>query len=80
MSIDQLKDQIPDFARDVRPNLTSMMVDDTLSPQSKYGLLLASVIATRNPVVIAAMESTASRVMTPTAVGGEIRSIRHCDE
>lgn len=68
MSIDQLKDQIPDFARDVRLNLTSMMEDDTLSPQSKYGLLLASVIATRNPFVIAAMESAASRVMTPTAV------------
>lgn len=47
----------------------SMMVDDTLSPQSKYGLLLASVIATRNPFVIAAMESAASRVMTPTAIG-----------
>lgn len=45
-----------------------MMVDNTLSPQSKYGLLLASVIATRNPFVIAAIESAASSVMTPTAV------------
>lgn len=68
MTIDQLTDQIPDFARDVRLNLTSMMEDDTLSPQSKYGLLLASVVATRNPFVIAAMESAASSVMTPTAV------------
>lgn len=68
MSIEQLKEWIPDFARDVRLNLTSMMEDDTLSPQSKYGLLLASVIATRNPFVIAAMESAVSSVMTPTAV------------
>ncbi|WP_426443172.1 carboxymuconolactone decarboxylase family protein [Bradyrhizobium genosp. P] len=68
MSIEQLKDQIPDFAKDVRLNLTSMMADDTLSPQSKYGLLLASAIATRNPIVIAAMDSAASAVMTPAAV------------
>lgn len=34
MTIDQLKDQIPDFARDVRLNLASMMADDTLSLQS----------------------------------------------
>lgn len=68
MSIEQLKEWIPDFARDVRVNLTSMMEDDTLSPQSKYGLLLASVIATRNPFVIAAMESAVSSMMTPTAV------------
>lgn len=69
MSIDQLKDKIPAFDKDVRLKLASMMADDTLSPQSKYGLLLASVIATRNPFVIAAMESAASRVMTPTAGG-----------
>lgn len=68
MSIGQLKDQIPDFAKDVRLNLASMMADETLSPQSKYGLLLASAIATRNPVVTAAMETAACVVMTPAAV------------
>ncbi|MCK1513730.1 carboxymuconolactone decarboxylase family protein [Bradyrhizobium sp. 190] len=68
MSIEQLKDQIPDFAKDVRLNLASMVADETLSPQSKYGLLLATAIATRAPVVIAAMESAAAAVMTPAAV------------
>lgn len=68
MSIDQLKDQIPDFAKDVRLNLASMMADETLSPQSKYGLLLASAIATRNPIVSTAMETAAGIVMTPAAV------------
>lgn len=68
MSIEQLKEWIPDFASDVRLNLTSMIADDTLSPQSKYGLLLASVVATRNPFVIAAIESAASGVMMPAAV------------
>lgn len=68
MTIDQLKDRIPDFAKDVRLNLASMMADEALSPQSKYGLLLSSAIATRNPVVTAAMESAAGVVMTPAAV------------
>lgn len=45
-----------------------MMADETLSPQRKYGLLLASAIATRNPIVTAAMETAAGVVMTPAAV------------
>lgn len=68
MSIDQLKDRIPDFAKDVRLNLASMMVGETLSPQSKCGLLLASAIATRNPIVTAAVETVAGVVMMPAAV------------
>ncbi|WP_065754699.1 carboxymuconolactone decarboxylase family protein [Bradyrhizobium paxllaeri] len=68
MSIEQLKDQIPDFAKDVRLNLASILSDETLSPQSKYGLLLATAIAVRNPLVIAAMESAAAVVITPAAV------------
>lgn len=68
MTIDQLKDRIPDFAKDVRLNVASMMADETLSPESKYGLLLSSAIAARNPVVTAAVESAAGVVMTPAAV------------
>ena len=68
MSIDQLKDQIPDFAKDVRLNLTSMASDETLSPQSKYGLFLAAAIATRNPAVIATMEALAAEHLAPAAI------------
>lgn len=45
MSIDQLQSQIPDFAKDIRLNLASRMANETLSPQSKHGLLLSSAIA-----------------------------------
>ncbi|MGE5156649.1 MAG: carboxymuconolactone decarboxylase family protein [Gemmatimonas sp.] len=68
MSIEQLKGQIPDFAKDVRLNLTSMAADETLSPPTKYGLLLATAIATRNSTVIAAMESAAAEVLAPAAI------------
>ena len=68
MSIDTLKDSIPDFAKDVRLNLTSMASDETLAPQTKYGLFVACAIATRNPVVIAAMEALAAGRLTPAAL------------
>jgi lipoyl-dependent peroxiredoxin subunit D len=68
MSIDALKEQIPDFAKDVRLNLTSMAADETLSPQSKYGLFIAAAVATRNPTVIAAMEAVAAEHLSPAAV------------
>jgi alkyl hydroperoxide reductase subunit D len=67
MSIEQLKDRIPDFAKDVRLNLTSMASDEALGVQTKYGLFLACAIATRNPVVIGAMEAVAAANLTPEA-------------
>ncbi|QWG14698.1 carboxymuconolactone decarboxylase family protein [Bradyrhizobium sediminis] len=68
MSIDALKDRIPDFAKDVRLNLTSMASDETLGTQAKYGLFLAAAIATRNPAVITAMEVLAADKLTPEAL------------
>ncbi|CAL79056.1 alkylhydroperoxidase, AhpD protein [Bradyrhizobium sp. ORS 278] len=68
MSIEQLKDQIPDFAKDVRLNLSSMASDETLSPQAKYGLFVACAIATRNPMVMAAFEAVAAAQLSATAL------------
>ncbi|MGB9116274.1 carboxymuconolactone decarboxylase family protein [Bradyrhizobium sp.] len=68
MSIDELKDSIPDFAKDVRLNLTSMASDETLDTQTKYGLFLACAIVTRNPTVISAMEAVAAGKLTPGAI------------
>jgi alkyl hydroperoxide reductase subunit D len=67
MSIEALKDRIPDFAKDVRLNLTSMAADETLAPQAKYGLFLACAIATRNAAVIAAMQAETADKLTPAA-------------
>ncbi|MBJ3774185.1 carboxymuconolactone decarboxylase family protein [Acuticoccus mangrovi] len=55
MSIDTLKAAIPDFAKDVRLNLSSMASDDSLSPVEKYGLMVACGIASRNAAVRQAM-------------------------
>lgn len=68
MSIDALKERIPEFAKDVRLNLSSMASDETLAPQTKYGLFLAAAIATRNPPVVASMEAEAASRLTPQAI------------
>jgi lipoyl-dependent peroxiredoxin subunit D len=68
MSIQTLIDRIPDFAKDIRLNLSTMAGDETLGAQTKYGLFLAAAIATRNPSVIVAFEAEASARISPAAV------------
>jgi len=68
MSIDQLKSRIPDFAKDVRLNLSTLASDETLTPQQKYGLMVACGIASRNPVVKAALEAEAAPHLTPAVL------------
>lgn len=68
MSIEALLNRLPDFAKDVRLNLSSLRNDETLAPATKYGLLLACAIATRNADLIAAMEAEAGRVLPPAAL------------
>ena len=41
MSLKAIADALPDFAKDIRLNLGSLLNDQTLGDQRKYGLLLA---------------------------------------
>ncbi|ODT16230.1 MAG: alkyl hydroperoxide reductase [Kaistia sp. SCN 65-12] len=68
MSIDSLKSRIPDFAKDVRLNLSTLASDETLTPQQKYGLIVACAIASRNPDVRAALEAEAAQHLAPAAL------------
>ena len=69
MTIDALKDRLPDFARDVRLNLSTLVNDDTLGTQTKWGLLLACALATRNGEVASAFEAEAARHLDAAALG-----------
>lgn len=68
MSIDELKSRIPDFAKDVRLNLSSMASDETLSNQQKYGLFVACAIASRNPEVVKAFYAEAAAKVDASVV------------
>ncbi len=67
MSMESLKELLPDFAKDVWLNLSTMANDDTLGEQTKYGLLLACAIATRNPFVLTAVDHEAAAHLSPQA-------------
>ncbi|MCV6603317.1 MAG: alkyl hydroperoxide reductase, partial [Cohaesibacter sp.] len=44
MTIDALKAQMPDFAKDVKLNLSNISGEEGLSDQQKYGLMVACAI------------------------------------
>jgi len=52
MSINTLKGMIPDYAKDIKLNLSSLSNDETLNPQQLWGTMLASALAGRNETVI----------------------------
>lgn len=60
MSIDNLKGQMPEYAKDIKLNLSSLANDESLNDQQKWGTFLASAIATRQPEVIAQIEEEAA--------------------
>lgn len=58
MSIDQLKERLGDYAKDIRLNLSSVLTPEgaaDLSENQIGGIALASAYATKNPVVVDAV-------------------------
>ena len=45
MSIDTLKDRLPDYARDLKLNLSSLASEQILTPQQKAGSFIAAALA-----------------------------------
>ncbi len=55
MSIDALKDRIPDYAKDLKLNLSSLATETALTEQQRAGTFVAAALASRNADVTAAM-------------------------
>lgn len=67
MSLDNLRDAIPDYAKDIRLNLGSLASETTLTDQQKYGAFLASALASGNAVVIRAIAAWTDDKLSPEA-------------
>jgi lipoyl-dependent peroxiredoxin subunit D len=67
-SIDQLKDRLPDYARDLRINLGVIGSSTALTPSQAWTIALATAMTTRNKDVIAAVEADAVAQLSPEAV------------
>jgi alkyl hydroperoxide reductase subunit D len=60
MSVESLKSLLPDWAKDIRLNVSSIPTSTSLNEQQLWGTLLATAIASRNETVLAAIDEEAS--------------------
>jgi alkyl hydroperoxide reductase subunit D len=67
MSLDALKSAVPDYAKDLRLNLGSVIGDSDLSAQRLWGTVLATAIASRSPIVLRELAPDAKANLTPEA-------------
>jgi lipoyl-dependent peroxiredoxin subunit D len=66
-AVDALRDTIPDAARDIRLNLQSVLQPGALTPAQRWGVAIASAVATRNPALRDAVLADAG-----AEVGGDV--------
>ncbi len=67
MTIDSIRDALPDYAKDVKLNLSSLLNDSVLTEQQRWGTLLATALASRNARLIAAVAGDAAQHLAPAA-------------
>jgi len=67
MSVEALKAAVPDWAKDIRLNLSSIMNGTSLTEQQLWGTLLATAIASRNELVLAGIDEEADVKLSPEA-------------
>ncbi|MBS0358746.1 MAG: carboxymuconolactone decarboxylase family protein [Proteobacteria bacterium] len=72
MSIEQLKIALPDFSKDIRLNLDSVLTEEgsDLSQKQIYSIALSTAYATKNSTVIDVIETLAMEVLTPEEMSG----------
>ncbi|MEI9985131.1 MAG: carboxymuconolactone decarboxylase family protein [Aliidongia sp.] len=68
MSIDAIKAQLPDYAKDLKLNLGNVLNTPGLTAQQIWGTAVASAIAARNPVVRDAVLAEARQHMSAAAI------------
>jgi len=72
MDITNLKNSLPEHAKDLKLNLATVLSPEGapgLSPQQIAGITLASAIAARNPALLAAIEAQAAGTLDAAHVG-----------
>lgn len=68
MSIENIKDSIPEYAKDIKLNLSSLVNDETLTQQQLWGTFLVSALASGNEFVINEISAEAAENLEPAAM------------
>ena len=67
MSLKEFADSLPDYAKDLRLNVSSLLSDQTLGDQRKYGLILACAHGTGYKPIVEAAEAEVEGKLSPEA-------------
>jgi alkyl hydroperoxide reductase subunit D len=68
MSIEQLREAIPDYAKDLKINLGNVLSGSSLPPLETYGAALASALVAKQPTVIRALSLEAQQHLSATEI------------
>ena len=68
MSLESLKQQLPDYAKDLKLNLSSLAAETVLTEQQKAGTFVASALASRNAAVSEALIAEFAPRLSPEAL------------
>lgn len=68
MSIENIKSSLPEYAKDIKLNLSSLANDETLTQQQLWGTFLVSALASGNEFVINEISAEASENLEPAAM------------
>lgn len=68
MTLDNIRELIPDYAKDLKLNLSAMLNDTVLTEQQRWGCLMATALAARNSTLIAAVTADAPAHLQPAAI------------
>ena len=67
MSLEALLESFPDYAKDIKLNLSNVLRQTELNKQQIWGTALASAVAGRNDVLLRAIDEDAAKHLTPEA-------------
>jgi lipoyl-dependent peroxiredoxin subunit D len=68
MSLDILKDRLPDYARDLKLNLSSLAAEQSLSPQQRAGSFIAAALAANHAPTTQAVVGAFAGELSPEAL------------
>jgi alkyl hydroperoxide reductase subunit D len=63
-SLSELRDALPEYAKDIKLNLSTLAGEETLTPHQLWGCFMACALATRQKDVIEAVVADASSVLS----------------
>ena len=67
MSVENLKNALPDYAKDLKLNLSSLAVEPALTEQQRAGTFVVAALASRSPTVIEALAAEFEPKLSPPA-------------